>query len=146
LYICSRWSIDFQVSSGFLIKAYTDKPSLDPEEQSEGPTNTIGTPNLTSVYLVEPRRASSAILKFSGALGMPYCSDRRSATIMAFSHFVLEEAACAYMFADIQGTVSLVCLSESAADVNAGSMDRHNFVQNESALTLFDPMTHTPRG
>jgi hypothetical protein len=38
----------------------------------------------------------------------------------------------------------IVCLS--TADVNAGSMDRHNFAQNESALTLFDPMTHTPCG
>ena len=37
-----------------------------------------------------------------------------------------------------------VCLP--ATHVVAGSMDRHNLVQNESALTLFDPMTHTPRG
>jgi len=47
---------------------------------------------------------------------------------MAFSHFVLENSACKYMFADTQG-----------------SIDRHTLLQNESALTLFDPMTHTPR-
>lgn len=64
---------------------------------------------------------------------------------MAFSHFVLEEAACGYMFADIQGKFTFNSVL-SAADANAGSMDRHNFAQNESALTLFDPMTHTPRG
>jgi hypothetical protein len=51
------------------------------------------------------------------------------------------------MFADIQGkyTVYLnICRPPAYKDV--GSMDRHNFVPNESALTLFDPMSHTPRG
>ncbi|KAN0109248.1 Protein kinase-like domain containing protein [Russula decolorans] len=119
----------FQVSDGFLIKAYANDPSPEPEERPEDLADFVGKSTLVSVYLVEPRRASSAVLKFSGALGMPHRFDRRSATIMAFSHFVLEEAACGYMFADIQG-----------------SMDRHNFAQNESALTLFDPMTHTPCG
>lgn len=102
---------------------------------------------MKSVYLVEPRRASSAVLKFSGTLGMHNRPDRRSATIMAFSHFVLENSACKYMFADIQGKCAVylnICRPPAYKD--AGSMDHHNFVPNESALTLFDPMSHTPRG
>ena len=103
--------VDFQVSSGFLIKAYANDPSLELEEQPEDPADVVGSSTLVSVYLVEPRRASSAVLKFSGALGVPHRSDRRSATIMAFSHFVLEVTACAYMFADIQGKSTFNCLS-----------------------------------
>ena len=145
--VCLRWFVDFQVSSGFLIKTYTNNPIPEPEQQPEGLADFVGTSTLVSIYLVEPRRASSAVLKFSGALGVSHRFDRRSATIMAFSHFVLEVAACRYMFADIQGKstiIVIVCLT--VADVNAGSIDRHNFARNESALTLFDPMTHTPRG
>jgi len=41
-----------------------------------------------------------------------------------------------------------VCLCSNvslpAPHVYAGSMDQHNLVPNKSALTLFDPMTHTP--
>ena len=106
------------------------------------------TRQLTSVYLVEPRRASSAVLKFSGTLGMRNGQDKRSATIMAFSHFVLEDSACRYMFADIQGDSVLLrepCLFIDCYYI-AGSMDRNPFMQNESVLMLFDPMTHTPRG
>ncbi|KAH7929146.1 hypothetical protein BV22DRAFT_1081458 [Leucogyrophana mollusca] len=72
---------------------------------------------------------SSAVLKFSGTIGMRNHIDKRSATIMAFSHFVLENTACEYMFADIQGSVDRGILREQAL-----------------VLTLFDPMTHTPRG
>ena len=91
------------------MKAYANHndPSPEPEERHEDPAALDGTSTLVSVYLVEPRRASSAVLKFSGALGMLQRFDRRSATIMAFSHFVLEEAACGYMFADIQGKSAL---------------------------------------
>ncbi|KAL0957437.1 hypothetical protein HGRIS_001234 [Hohenbuehelia grisea] len=32
------------------------------------------------------------------------CLYKKSATIKAFSHFVLQETACQYMFSDIQGT------------------------------------------
>jgi hypothetical protein len=88
-----------------------DDPNVVPEEQPEDPADFVGSATLVSVYLVEPRRASSAVLKFSGTLGMPHRSDRRSATIMAFSHFVLENAACRYMFADIQGKYVFECLS-----------------------------------
>jgi len=117
----------FQVSNGFLIKIYRD--DAGPQNEAEdGVAENIIPPLLLSVYLVEPRRASSAVLKFSGTLGMHNRFDRRSASVMAFSHFVVESSACKYMFADIQG-----------------SMDRNILMRNESALTLFDPMTHTPR-
>jgi hypothetical protein len=109
--------IDFQVSNGFIIKAYSDDlgdgPGHEPEERPEVPVDAVGMSTLVSVYLVEPRRASSAVLKFSGSLGMPHRFDRRSATIMAFSHFVLEVTACGYMFADIQGKSRSLCLSPS---------------------------------
>jgi hypothetical protein len=61
------------------------------------------TRELTSVYLVEPRHASSAVLKFSGTLGAQNRQDKRTATVTAFSHFAVEDTACQYMFADIQG-------------------------------------------
>ncbi|KAG2088736.1 uncharacterized protein F5147DRAFT_532075, partial [Suillus discolor] len=70
---------------------------------------------------------SSAVLKFSGTLGICNHTDKRSATIMAFSHFWLESSACEYMFADLQGSIN------------------HGILHNtETVLTLFDPMTHTP--
>jgi len=77
--------------------------------------------SLSHAALLQP------FLKFSGTLGAQNRQDKRSATVMAFSHFVIEDTACQYMFADIQG-----------------SMDRSTTMHNESVLTLFDPMTHTP--
>ena len=59
---------------------------------------------LSAVYLVEPRRISTAVRKFSGTLGVSNRPDKLSATIMAFSHFVIQETACEYMFSDLQGT------------------------------------------
>ena len=59
---------------------------------------------LSAVYLVEPHRISTAIRKFSGTLGVSNRPDKLSATIMAFSHFVIQETACEYMFSDLQGT------------------------------------------
>ena len=97
----------FQISSGFLIKTYVNVPSCVSEEQPDDAADSVGSSALVSIYLVEPWRASSAILKFSGTLGMPHCSDRQSATIMAFSHFILENTACKYIFANIQPHVVL---------------------------------------
>ena len=99
----------------------------------------------TSIYLVEPRRVSSAVLKFSGTLGIRNRTDKRSATIMAFSHFVLESSACEYMFADLQGMhwFILHCIYSF---LRPGSIDRGILHDTETVLTLFDPMTHTPLG
>ena len=58
---------------------------------------------LASVYLMEPLRAPSAVLKFSGTLGQCTRSDKRTATILAFGQFVMDNTACKYMSADIQG-------------------------------------------
>ncbi|KZP10252.1 kinase-like protein, partial [Athelia psychrophila] len=81
------------------------------------------------IYLVEPRRVSTAVLKFSGTLGVRNGIDKRTATISAFSHFVVGSTACNYMFADIQGS--------TGRDANDPA---------KNILTLFDPMTHTPDG
>jgi hypothetical protein len=116
--------------------------SCVPEEQPNNVPDLVRLFTLVAVYLVEPSWASSAVLKFSGTLGMPHCSDRQSVTIMAFSHLVLENTACRYMFTDIQGKSMFTCLS--VAYINEESIDQQNFVPNKSALTLFDPMTHTP--
>ncbi|KAG9227116.1 hypothetical protein CCMSSC00406_0009648 [Pleurotus cornucopiae] len=43
-----------------------------------------------AVYLVEPRRTSFAVLKFSGTLGTLNNIDQKTATMSAFSHYVLE--------------------------------------------------------
>ncbi|KAG1782532.1 kinase-like domain-containing protein [Suillus placidus] len=122
----------FQVSDGFIIKTYSDAGQVvDVEAELQTPISEdiIPTHEPTSIYLVEPRRVSSAVLKFSGTLGVRNRTDKRSATIMAFSHFILESSACEYMFADLQG-----------------SIDRGILCDTESVLTMFDPMTHTPLG
>jgi hypothetical protein len=94
----------FQVSDGFIIKTYSSNVApIDAELQAPICEEVSTTHEPTSIYLVEPRRVSSAVLKFSGTLGIRNRTDKRSATIMAFSHFVLESSACEYMFADLQG-------------------------------------------
>ena len=135
---------EFQVSNGFLIKTYADTPHPN---TSAGEDHMEHTPVPTSVYVVEPRRASSAVLKFSGTLGMHNCSDKWSVTIMAFSHFVIEDTACLHMFADIQGIVFWhFTVPFTVCWPPAGLMDRSAVAQNESILTLFNPMTHTSCG
>ncbi|KDQ58251.1 hypothetical protein JAAARDRAFT_193673 [Jaapia argillacea MUCL 33604] len=113
---------EFQVSDAFLIKVYnfgdprtnSDVVVADADESDHEPV-------LESVYLVEPKRTSMSVIKFTGTLGQVHMSGQLLSTIMAFAHFVLENTACKYMFADIQG-----------------SYDKNGL------LVLFDPMTHTP--
>jgi hypothetical protein len=57
---------EFQVSDGFLMKTYRDAGQPASSESGDDPVDPVR--NLASVYLVEPRRASSAVLKFSGTL------------------------------------------------------------------------------
>ncbi|KAM6501453.1 hypothetical protein JOM56_004467 [Amanita muscaria] len=132
---------DFHVSEGFLIKLYraattTATLNADLNEAASRSTDSDTVKNselhcdseiLTAVYLVEPRRASTAVHKYSGTLGVSSRIDKKSATMMAFSHFVLESTACTYMFADIQGSIELTLMKKST-------------------ITLFDPMTHSPKG
>jgi hypothetical protein len=137
--------------NGFLIKIYkeaTNAGSPSQNEAEDNPAKSVIPPSLLSIYLVEPRWASSTVLKFSGTLGKHNWFDRCSASIMAFSHFVVESSACKYMFADIQGTMFMpahckVCCISHPYNC-AGLMDCNTLKQNESALTLFNPMTHTP--
>jgi len=86
------WFEVFQVSNRFLIKIYEEANNAGSPSQNEAedsPSEDIIPPSLLSVYLVEPRQASSAILMFSGTLGMHNQFDRQSASIMAFSHFII---------------------------------------------------------
>ena len=98
------WFEVFQVSNGFLVKIYKEANNGSPSQNKaeDSPSKSIIPPSLLSVYLVEPRQALTAGLKFSGTLRMHNRFDRQSASIMAFSHFVVENSACKYMFADIQ--------------------------------------------
>lgn len=92
------------MSEGFLIKIYkvTTPQSGDMDPQPEGRRQGFGAV-VTDVYLVEPRRLTSTVLKFSGTLGTSTRNDLRSLTMAAFAHFVAEQTACQYIFADIQG-------------------------------------------
>lgn len=101
----------FQVSKAFIIKFYGPAAATNATVSVVDGAVVI-TQEVHSVYLVEPRRISSAVLKFSGTLGMSTRIDKRSATLMAFSHYVMGSTACRYMFADIQGIhpLSLLCV------------------------------------
>ncbi|KAF7970555.1 hypothetical protein HWV62_23733 [Athelia sp. TMB] len=121
----------FQVSDAFIMKAYdpvlerpVEKDPIPPGMGSEDEEDPIT--SFKQVFLVEPRRLSSAVIKFSGTLGVTNRNEKRSATMTAFSHWVIENTACEYMFADIQG-----------------SLDRDARGDGGTVLTLFDPMTHT---
>ncbi|KAF4586440.1 hypothetical protein EYR38_010716 [Pleurotus pulmonarius] len=112
----------FHVSEGFLIKSYSKgEPLFIPEGEPE-----MAPEKFDAVYLVEPRRTSFAVIKFSGTLGTLNNIDQKTATMSAFSHYVLEQSACVFMFSDIQGT-----MEPSATGLK---------------LVLFDPMTHTRTG
>jgi hypothetical protein len=101
---CLHWFADFQISNGFLMTTYNASLfESKPEDQPNNPADFVSSSTLESIYLVKPKQASLAVLKFSGTLEMHNCPDRQSATIMAFSHFVLENSASKYMFIDIQG-------------------------------------------
>lgn len=79
-------SLDFTVSDGFVINTITRNGV---EEKH--------------AYLVEPLRSSSVVTKFSGTLGTNNHTDKLSATISAFAHFVMNHTASTFTLADIQG-------------------------------------------
>lgn len=83
----------FQVSDGFIIKTYCSNVNqVNAELQAPICKEVSATCELTSIYLVEPHRVSSTVLKFSGIIGICNHTDKHSVTIMAFSHFVLESS------------------------------------------------------
>lgn len=64
--------------------------------------------DITGVYLVEPRRNITQVIKFSGTLGSTVNrTDQLYSTIGAFAHWVLDTTGSQYMFADIQGEQKL---------------------------------------
>lgn len=56
-------------------------------------------------YLVEPLRATTSVVKFSGTFGASNRSNKLSATMTAFAHFIANKTACQLIFADIQGMI-----------------------------------------
>ncbi|KAJ7837692.1 kinase-like domain-containing protein [Mycena leptocephala] len=102
---------DFVISKGFiiLVMAAEEEDEAEPEP-----------------YLVEPLRTSSVVQKFTGTFGSTQDTDKLSATILTFSHFVLQQTACRLAMADIQGSF--------------------HTVERVRQLVLFDPMTHTIDG
>ncbi|KAF9502151.1 hypothetical protein BDN71DRAFT_1500301 [Pleurotus eryngii] len=107
---------NLRVSDGFLIKVFETKPN----------NAEVNRPSVQAVYLVEPRRASTVAFKFTGTMSISSNRDKRTQTVLAFIHYVLQITACKYMFADMQGSLEIL------AD------------QQQSVMVLFDPMTHTP--
>ncbi|KAJ7100454.1 kinase-like domain-containing protein, partial [Mycena epipterygia] len=104
------------VSEGFIILV-TKKPTGDDDEED------VSEPE---PYLVEPLRTSSVVTKFTGTFGSTQDKDKVSATILAFSHFVLQQTACRLAMADLQGSY------------HTANRTRH--------LVLFDPTAHTIDG
>ncbi|KDR77949.1 hypothetical protein GALMADRAFT_1294976 [Galerina marginata CBS 339.88] len=80
---------------------------------------------IPDAYLVEPRRVSTSVTKFSGTLGSSTRTDKLSGTISAFAHYVAMSSACKLVFADLQGSM-------------------HYNPGEPQILVLFDPMTHSP--
>ena len=96
----------FQVLDRFLIKIYQAQEGMPDSVDDELNSS------LSAVNLMEPCRISTAVQKFSGTLGVSNRPDKLSATIMAFSHFVIQETTCKYMFSDLQGNglVLILCV------------------------------------
>jgi hypothetical protein len=94
------------ISDAFMILAHADEPDSDA---------LMAATNDSDAYLVEPFRTSSVVTKFTGTLGSSAATDKLSSTVLAFSHFVLEQTACLMAFADLQG-VFLCFFGASAID------------------------------
>ena len=140
------------MSEAFLIKSYKlSLPVVPPTEPAEGDVDQ-GSANVdifeevSSVYLVEPLRLTTSVVKFSGTLGSTSHTDMRSLTMSAFAHYVAEKTACLYVFADIQGVEFTFLRSRRLTPdfATLGSNDAN--AEGKLSLTLFDPMTHTVDG
>ncbi|KIO16270.1 hypothetical protein M407DRAFT_34077 [Tulasnella calospora MUT 4182] len=108
-------------SSGSLVPyGSLDNEKSDAEDSwdSEEPDE-----DLAEVFLVEPRRSTTRVAKYTGTLDNQNWSDLLGATVNAFAHFVAMDSACEYLLADLQGL----------QDTRAGTI-------------LIDPMSHTPLG
>ncbi|KAJ7739190.1 kinase-like domain-containing protein, partial [Mycena metata] len=104
---------EFKVSDGFMILEALPSPADDMIEDDEDDGG--------FAYLVEPLRTST-VTKFTGTFGASTATDKLTSTVLAFSHYVMQDTACFLAFADLQGS-------------------RH-----DGSLVLFDPMSHTIGG
>ncbi|KAG8964757.1 hypothetical protein FRC00_001268 [Tulasnella sp. 408] len=91
--------------------------------EDEGSDLEVSREPLSEVFLVEPRRSTTRVEKYTGTMDNQNWSDHLGATINAFAHFVVMESAGEYVLADLQGL----------QDIRAGTI-------------LIDPMSHTPLG
>lgn len=81
--------------------ASSDKPVEDGDLPSQDLND--NTEEFSAVYLVELKRMTTVVQKFSGTLGTMLRRDQQAITMAAFAHFVIEFSRCYYMIADIQG-------------------------------------------
>lgn len=144
-------SLEFDVSDAFLIKSYkrsspVPQAERDDDGHGEGSADVEPIEEVSAVYLVEPLRLTTTVVKFSGTLGSTIRSDLRSLTVTAFAHYVAEQTACHYIFADIQGMGSF-CVRIQRLMPRFPTLGSNNSNANgKLSLTLFDPMTHTVEG
>ena len=144
--------IEFDVSDGFLIKLYkTSSPTVPRVGHADGNHDDDNAPvesieEVSAVYLVEPLRLTTTVIKFSGTLGSTTRNDLRSLTMNAYAHYVAQETACRYIFADIQGSESPFVRIQilTSCPATLGSNNRN--ASGKLSLTLFDPMSHTFEG
>lgn len=61
---------------------------------------------------------------------------------------MMDNSACLYMFSDIQGTAHKLFIIHYTTNIYSvlGSIDKATNDADHFTLTLFDPMTHTPKG
>ncbi|KAJ7126923.1 kinase-like domain-containing protein [Mycena epipterygia] len=111
-----------ELSTVTITEAFMILIQPEPNEDTAIAATVFEAEELEDALLVEPFRTSSVVTKFSGTLGSSVATDKLTSTVLAFSHFVLENTACLLAFADLQGS-------------------RH-----QGSLVLFDPMTHTIGG
>lgn len=99
---------------------------------------------LSEVFLVEPRRSTTRVEKYTGTMDNQSWSDHLGATINAFAHFVVMESACEYVLADLQGKSCFLL-----ALVVIGTLfylDLTGLQDIRAGTILIDPMSHTPLG
>ncbi|KIO17192.1 hypothetical protein M407DRAFT_12452 [Tulasnella calospora MUT 4182] len=118
----------FRFTEGFLITVFSAERSTAeaPAESAlvpHGSSDGEETEELEEVYLVEPRRSTTRVEKYTGTMDNQQWLNLKSATINAFAHFVVADSACEYLLADLQ----------ALQDIREGTV-------------LIDPMSHTPLG
>lgn len=144
--------LEFDVSDGFLIESYKPRSPANPPAEPAGDDHDVGATDVASieevsaVYLVEPLRLTTTVVKFSGTFGSTTRTDLRSLTMTAFSHYVAEQTACRYIFADIQGLGSAFVHAQMLTACFTALGSNNGNASGKLSLTLFDPMSHTVEG